>query len=112
MRMYACVLFVLTGASLASGADTAESAGAGSYSTVLPPGAAGPQAEIFKTVGVKGKMPTNDWWSSLAWLRFSERQYPHPLAVEARPAGLRVHYPGPSITANRDAIFGFMPADT
>lgn len=41
----------------------------------------------------------------------SERQYPHPLAVQAAAAGLRVHYPGPSITANKSAIFGFMPAD-
>jgi endoglucanase Acf2 len=54
-------------------------------------------------------MPTNDWWSSLAWMKFSERQYAHPLAVMAEPAGLRVYYPGNSITANQSAIFGFMP---
>jgi endoglucanase Acf2 len=54
-------------------------------------------------------MPTNDWWSSLAWMKFSERQYAHPLAVMAEPGGLRIYYPGNSITANQSAIFGFMP---
>ncbi|HET9396443.1 MAG TPA: hypothetical protein VFO36_10330, partial [Nitrospiraceae bacterium] len=56
-------------------------AGRGSYSTVLPPGAADIQSTIYKTANV-GKMQTNDWWSSTAWLQYSERQYPHPLAVQ------------------------------
>ena len=56
-------------------------------------------------------VPTNDWWSSLAWIPLSERQYPHPLAVCAGPAGLRVDYPGPRIHADKSAIFGFMLPD-
>src|SRR5436190_10794072 len=86
--------------------------GAGSYTTVPPAGAKGPPAAVYCTELFKGKMPTNDWWSALAWMRYAERHYPHPLAVEPGPAGLRVYYPGANITANRDAIFGFMPAKT
>ncbi|MHB1037226.1 MAG: glycosyl hydrolase [Pirellulales bacterium] len=84
--------------------------GAGSYAASLPPGAKGPPETIFRTENAAGPMPTNDWWSSLAWMPFSERHYPHPLAMRAEAAGLRVYYPGNRITATRDAIFGFMPA--
>jgi endoglucanase Acf2 len=84
--------------------------GLGSYTTRLPDGAKQPPATIYKTSAVAGKMPTNDWWSSLAWVPYSERMYPHPLAVQACQSGLRVYYPGPAITANSRAIFGFMPA--
>jgi endoglucanase Acf2 len=96
----------------AIGAEGVVQVGAGSYATRLPPGVKAPPATIYQTSNVRGKMPTNDWWSSLAWMKFSERQYPHPLAVRATPAGLQVHYPGPTITANRHAIFGFMPDGT
>jgi len=54
-------------------------------------------------------MPTNRWWSSLAWVPLSDTMYPHPLAVRAEKSGLRVAYPGPDITANKDAIMGVMP---
>jgi endoglucanase Acf2 len=86
--------------------------GAGGYVTQLPPGAKAPQPLIYRTDSLKGPMPTNDWWSSLAWMKYSERQYAHPLAVMAEVGGLRIFYPGNSITANKDAIFGFMPEKT
>ena len=54
-------------------------------------------------------MPTNDWWTSLAWLPYSERMYAHPLAFQAGRAGLRVFYPGDRITADRVGIYGTMP---
>ena len=84
--------------------------GAGSYRLGLPPGAAGPPAEIYRTENTRGPMPTNGWWSSLAWVRYSEPQYPHPLAVQETGAGLRVYYPGPGITTNASGVFGAMPA--
>ena len=87
-------------------------AGRGSYSTVLPPGAADIQPTIYKTSNVTGKMQTNDWWSSTAWLRYSERQYPHPLAVQNQANGLRLFYPGPTITGNSACVCGWMPAST
>jgi endoglucanase Acf2 len=81
------------------------------FTAELPKGARGPQQEICQTENVKGKMPTNQWWSSLAWMKYSERQYPHPLTVQASSRGLRVYYPGPGIAFNRDGITGAMPAD-
>ena len=47
--------------------ETAVRVGQGSFTTVLPAGAKEPQAEIYRTDQVRGPMPTNDWWSSLAW---------------------------------------------
>ena len=104
------VLLLTFGPSCAG--DAVVRLGAGSYTTDLPPGAKAPPETIYRTDHVVGKTPTNDWWSSLAWMKYSERQYPHPLAVQAEPAGLRVFYPGPGITANRDGIFGAMPSGT
>ena len=104
------ILFVIAAGALAD--DKIVPLGKGSYALQLPAGAKFPQAEIYATENVRGKMPTNDWWSSAAWLKFSERMYPHPLAVQAEPLGLRVYYPGANITANNAAIFGFMPDKT
>lgn len=82
--------------------------GSGSYSTVLPPGAASPQSQIYKTGNVTGAMPTNDWWSNLAWDTYSEAQYPHPLALKNQSGGIRVYYPGNRITSNSACICGWM----
>jgi endoglucanase Acf2 len=106
MNRFAVVAWVLALSLPAMG--QAVRVGAGGYVTTLPAGAKGPQAEIFRTAGLKGPMPTNDWWSSLAWMKFSERQYPHPLAVQAQAQGLRVFYAN-KITGTKDAVFGFMP---
>jgi len=111
--MRKCCFAVIILSSFVAGGRAAEPVtpvGAGSYANALPLGAKGPPATVYRTENARGPMPTNDWWSSLAWLKYSERQYPHPLAVEAGASGLRVFYPGANITANKDAIFGFMPA--
>ena len=108
--LLACpVLLLGLGRSFAS--DAVTPLGAGSYATVPPPGAKAPPETIYRTENVKGPTPTNDWCSSLSWMKYSERQYPHPLAVEAGPGGLRLYYPGPAVTANKDAIFGAMPVN-
>lgn len=97
----------------ADGADgTLVKVGAGSYTLAVPEGLNRPPREAW--VGGPAwdrPRPTNRWWSSLLWQRFSESQYPHPLAVKAESTGLRVHDPGPSIHATDAAIFGFMPQD-
>lgn len=98
-----------TGIGRALADDTVVKLGSGSYTMALPKGAKAPPDTIYRTENAMGKMPTNKWWSSLAWMKYSERQFPHPLAVEAGPAGLRVFYPGPSIHANDKGIFGNMP---
>ncbi|GAA5124173.1 hypothetical protein JIN84_12320 [Luteolibacter yonseiensis] len=81
-------------------------AGAGSYLNGLPAGVKGPPEMIYKTDEAKGPMPTNDWWSSLAWMPLSDAMFPHPLAVKAVESGLRVWYPGSAIAASEAAIMG------
>ncbi|WP_186577096.1 glycosyl hydrolase [Aquibacillus kalidii] len=82
--------------------------GAGSYSTVLPPGATNVQEQIYKTDNYQGKMPTNDWWSNLAWDKYSEAQYPHPLAVKNQEDGFRIYNPSSRITANSSCVCGWI----
>ncbi len=90
-------------------ADPLIQVGAGNYTTRLPAGAKAPPAAIYRTTNAKGKMPSNDWWSSLAWSSNSFDHFPHPLAVRTTPTGLRIAYPGSTITANKSGIFGAMP---
>ncbi|MHC5144942.1 MAG: glycosyl hydrolase, partial [Planctomycetota bacterium] len=71
--------------------------GLGSYLTNIPGGVGSPPATIYKTANVTGAMPTNDWWSSLAWSQYSSKHFAHPLAMGAQSDGLRVSYPGPSM---------------
>jgi endoglucanase Acf2 len=85
------------------------SVGAGGYTTRLPEGAKAPPVPRCQPAAGRLKMPTSDWWSSLAWSTNSFAQFPHPLAVRPEPAGLRIAYPGARITANRSGIFGGMP---
>ena len=87
-------------------------AGAGSYNAERPAGTKGPPTTIYKTDRVRGKMPSNDWWSSLAWASNSFSHFPHPLAVKTEPSGLRIAYPGANIVANSKGIFGLMPGGT
>jgi endoglucanase Acf2 len=88
-------------------ANGAVKVGAGSYVTQPPPGAHIPPREILRTENVTGKMPTNDWWSALAWKNFGDNQFPHPLAVSCSASGLRIAYP--NLVGSAKAIFGSMP---
>lgn len=94
---------------LPSAAQVATSCGAGSYLSAVPPGVQGPPAAIYRTQRVRGATPTNRWWSSLAWQPFSERQFPHPLAVQAERSGLRVCYPGDRLQVTEKSILAGMP---
>ncbi|MGK5447598.1 glycosyl hydrolase [Streptomyces radiopugnans] len=79
--------------------------GQGGYSDTRPAGAAGPENNAGAPVKPKvtaaaaGKpVPTNDWWSSLAFQRYpdnpySENMYGHPLTYRAVSGGLEVGYP-------------------
>ena len=106
-----CLLHAFLGCLLrtTTAAEPVTHVGAGSYLTAPPPGANLPPRQIYAASELRKKMPTNDWWSSLAWLPLSERQYPHPLGVQADEAGLRVFHAGARITANKDGVFGFSP---
>jgi endoglucanase Acf2 len=109
MAVGAVVALVWVAAAV-GGADVRR-VGRGSYATAPPLGGQTPPRTIYATENVRGKMPTNRWWSSLAWVKYSDAQYPHPLAVQAVARGLRIDYPGPNLTAGRDGILGSMPAE-
>ncbi|MFI8221474.1 glycosyl hydrolase [Streptomyces sp. NPDC085932] len=85
--------------------------GEGSYSDTRPPGTAGPATNTGTPVtpkltpAAKGRpVPTNDWWSSLAFQRYHDNpwstpMYGHPLTYQATAAGLDIGYPtNPEIT--------------
>ena len=82
--------------------------GQGSLATAPPPGESLPAAPPFVVPELQAPIPSSQWWSSLVALPYSERQYPHPLAVTARPEGLQVRYPGPDIHADEHCICGWM----
>ncbi|MFJ8082886.1 glycosyl hydrolase [Streptomyces sp. NPDC096205] len=79
--------------------------GAGSYSDTRPSGTTGPTNNTGAPVTPKvtqaaqGKpVPTNDWWSSLAFQRYGDNPYStpmygHPLTYQAVSGGLEVGYP-------------------
>ncbi|AJP04295.1 glycoside hydrolase [Streptomyces cyaneogriseus subsp. noncyanogenus] len=79
--------------------------GAGSYSDTRPSGTTGPTTNTGAPVtpkvtqAAKGKpVPTNDWWSSLAFQRYGDNPYStpmygHPLTYQAVSGGLEVGYP-------------------
>ncbi|WP_128984776.1 glycosyl hydrolase [Streptomyces roseicoloratus] len=87
--------------------------GAGSYSDTRPPGTSGPTTNTGTPVTPKvtpaaqGKpVPTNDWWSSLAFQRYGDNPYStpmygHPLTYQATSGGLDIGYPtSPSIVGD------------
>ncbi|QDP39613.1 glycosyl hydrolase [Radiobacillus deserti] len=82
--------------------------GKGSYSKTLPPGATDVQSKIYRTNNYQGKMPTNDWWSNLAWNQYSQPAYPHPLAIQNQEDGFRIYNPSNKITANSACVCGWI----
>ena len=82
--------------------------GSGSYSTVPPNGTKNAQTGLYRTGRISGAMPTNRWWSSLAWNTYSEAQYPHPLAIKNEANGMSVYAPGPRIAAHPACMCGTM----
>ncbi|MET8506597.1 glycosyl hydrolase [Streptomyces sp. NPDC004787] len=79
--------------------------GAGSYADTRPPGTSGPTTNTGTpvtpkvTAAAQGRpVPTNDWWSSLAFQRYGDNPYStpmygHPLTYQATAAGLDIGYP-------------------
>ncbi|GAA3487929.1 glycosyl hydrolase [Streptomyces cremeus] len=79
--------------------------GSGSHSDTRPAGTSGPTTHTGAPVtpkvtpAAKGRpVPTNDWWSSLAFQRYGDNPYStpmygHPLTYQATAGGLEVGYP-------------------
>jgi endoglucanase Acf2 len=80
--------------------------GKGSYSTVRSEPCKPLPDQIFKISSLTGSTPTNQWWSSLVWEKFSSNMFPHPFGVVACEQGLSVSYPGAAIVAAESAIMG------
>ncbi|WP_237329524.1 glycosyl hydrolase [Streptomyces sp. CBMAI 2042] len=80
-------------------------AGAGSYTDSRPAGTQGPTTNTgapvtpkLTTAARNNPVPTNDWWSSLAFQRYGDNPYStpmygHPLTYQAKASGLEVGYP-------------------
>lgn len=92
-------LFILLACSLTAGAAKV---GLGSYADDCPPGQRGPQDTIWKTANIKGAMPTNEWWSSVAWTKYSENMYPHPITIRCMFNGFEMGYPIKSTLTETD----------
>ena len=82
------------------------SLGKGSYTTNRPESCKPLPKEIFKLDSLKGPTPTNQWYSSLVWDKFSNNLFPHPLGVVACEEGLSISYPGNAIVGADNAIMG------
>ncbi|WP_033404882.1 glycosyl hydrolase [Gracilibacillus lacisalsi] len=102
------VIIVLTFPVATLGFEGEEKLGLGSYSNQLPPGATDVQETIYQTPQVDEKMPTNDWWSNVAWDQYSTAQYPHPLAVKNQEDGFRIYNPSHRITGNDACVCGWI----
>ncbi|WP_407705894.1 glycosyl hydrolase [Streptomyces yaizuensis] len=96
---------VALGPSAAPVAAATVPAGSGSYTDTRPPGTLGPTTSTGAPVTPKltaaardKPVPTNDWWSSLAYQRYGDNPYStpmygHPLTYQAKASGLEVGYP-------------------
>ena len=83
--------------------------GLGSISYIAPENVVLPPKKIYKTDNLKGPIPTNDWWSSILWEKFSSNIFPHPLALNFDESGLRVFYPGAKKFATEKSVIAGMP---
>ena len=82
------------------------SLGEGSYTTRRPASCKPLPEEIFREAPADRATPTNQWWSSIVWQRYSQNLFPHPLALKCSAEGLVVHHPGTAIVANAAGIVG------
>ncbi|MDB4653036.1 hypothetical protein OAE39_02045, partial [Akkermansiaceae bacterium] len=80
--------------------------GNGSYSLVRPADCAPLPDSIFSADNLEGATPTNQWWSSLVWEKYSQNLFPHPLAMNCNEQGLAVAYPGSGIVGAGGHIMG------
>jgi len=67
--------------------------GSGSYTTAQLPNTQVPPNKIYRTSRLTGPMPTNDWWTSVAWTQSAFPIYPLPLALQTTTTGIGVSYP-------------------
>ncbi|MEU8620655.1 glycosyl hydrolase [Streptomyces sp. NPDC048623] len=105
LLLAAALAAAVLGPSAAPAAAATVPVGSGSYSDTRPAGTSGPTTNTGTPVTPKvtpaaqGKpVPTNDWWSSLAFQRYGDNpwstpMYGHPLTYQATAGGLDIGYP-------------------
>ncbi|MFW6723052.1 glycosyl hydrolase [Streptomyces sp. MAR4 CNY-716] len=112
---------VAVGAALPAGSASAAEipVGQGSYSDTRPPGTSGPVDNAGQPVSPKvtervadRPVPTNDWWSSLAFQRAADNPYSlpmfgHPLSYRAVAGGLEVGYATEHVVVGGGAQYEF-----
>jgi endoglucanase Acf2 len=106
IRIIACGLIVFGLSNSSTAQQETIRRGPGSYTTLRPEPCKPLPETIFKVDSLDGPTPTNQWWSSLAWEKFSSNMFPHPLGVLAFDKGLSVSYPGSGIVGAENAIMG------
>jgi endoglucanase Acf2 len=67
--------------------------GAGSYATERPDQYEGPPSEAYVTDDVNGPLPTNTWFTDVAWAEFPTNLWSHPLVVDPGFLSLNVGAP-------------------
>ncbi len=107
-RSLTALAFALLALPLLGGSndESIKAQGKGSYTTRRPESVEAPSARIYKSDRIEGAIPTNQWWSSLAWEPFSSNMFPHPLAMICTEAGLAVSNPGAGIDSASGHIMG------
>lgn len=60
-----------------------------------------PQPSPPSYAQLSGPVPTNEWWTSLAYVQYSETLFSFPLASKVTSEGLQIDYPGePQVVLN------------
>ena len=90
-------------------AQVAVPVGSGSYASSVPGGTPYQvynidAAAIYKTAGVTGPFPSNDWWTTLLTSQYSGGLWAQPLDIEANSGGVKVYMPN-------DWVNGLMQRD-
>ena len=110
MRKFTIIAILCLGASLSieniAFAIQTVSLGPGSYSTQRPESCKPLPEEIFKVDSFEGPTPTNQWYSSLVWDKFSNNFFPHPFGAVACEKGFSMSYPGIGLVGAESAIMG------
>ena len=87
-------------------ADTIVAVGPGSYTTARPESCEPLPTKIYRIDSLKGAVPTNQWWSSLVWMPFSQPLFAHPLTLRCEANGLVLSDPSTGITGGGGHIMG------
>ena len=101
-----CLATAIGVSSVAVAAPQIVSLGKGSYSTQRPESCKPLPTEIFKVDSFEGPTPTNQWYSSLVWDKFSNNFFPHPFGAVACEKGFSMSNPGGGLVGAESAIMG------